>query len=110
MTRMDLPAFEREWTSFESWLQANSPAIHSMSRRPAAPELLIVLQSRLGFELHPEFKALLGQHGGAAEPGCAKARRAFLLGQCVLLAEGPQEQRPTGASGCDVVGVAAVTG
>lgn len=42
-----------------------------MLRRPAASEQLIELESRLGFELHPELRALLQQHDGAAEPVAA---------------------------------------
>ncbi|MGK3094607.1 SMI1/KNR4 family protein [Streptomyces sp. WAC01490] len=71
MTQIDLSAFEREWTRLESWLQANSPADHAMLRRPAVPERLVELESRLGFELHPELSALLEQHDGATEPVAA---------------------------------------
>ncbi|MFF0094909.1 SMI1/KNR4 family protein [Streptomyces canus] len=78
MTQMDLPAFEREWTRFESWLHANSPADHAMLRRPANPERLIELESRLGFDLHPELRALLQQHDGAAEPVAAPGSRRCL--------------------------------
>ncbi|MGW0087356.1 hypothetical protein [Streptomyces sp. NPDC003393] len=56
MTQIDLPAFEREWIRFESWLCSNSPADHAMLRRPAERDRLIALESRLGFDLHPELK------------------------------------------------------
>ncbi|WP_143663539.1 hypothetical protein [Streptomyces sp. NRRL B-24085] len=49
MTSTDSPAFERAWTRFASWLQANSPVDHAMLRGPAVPERLIELESRLGF-------------------------------------------------------------
>ncbi|MEU8488905.1 SMI1/KNR4 family protein [Streptomyces sp. NPDC048641] len=78
MTQMDLSAFEREWTRFESWLHANSPADHAMLRRPADPERLIELESRLGFDLHPELRALLQRHDGAAEPVGAPGSRSGL--------------------------------
>jgi cell wall assembly regulator SMI1 len=71
MTQMALLAFEREWIRFESWLRSNSPADHAMLRRPAEHERLIELESRLGFDLHPELKALLQRHNGAAEPVAA---------------------------------------
>ncbi|MER7937760.1 MULTISPECIES: SMI1/KNR4 family protein [unclassified Streptomyces] len=75
MTQIDLPAFEREWTRFESWLRVNSPADQSMLRGPADPERLIELESRLGFDLHPELRALLQRHDGAAEPVAASGSR-----------------------------------
>ncbi|MEU2655018.1 SMI1/KNR4 family protein [Streptomyces sp. NPDC007325] len=68
MTQTDLSAFAREWTRFESWLAAHSPADHAMLRRPAERERLAALESRLGFGLHPELTALLRQHDGADEP------------------------------------------
>ncbi|GGU67850.1 SMI1/KNR4 family protein [Streptomyces lavendofoliae] len=78
MTQIDLPAFEREWLRFASWLCSNSPADHAMLRRPAERERLIELESRLGFDLHPELKALLQQHDGAAEPVAAPGSRRRL--------------------------------
>ncbi|MFJ6392255.1 SMI1/KNR4 family protein [Streptomyces sp. NPDC091972] len=78
MTSTDSPAFERAWTRFASWLEANSPADHAMLRGPAVPERLIELESRLGFELHPELRALLRQHDGAAEPLAVPGSRARL--------------------------------
>ncbi|WP_411153427.1 SMI1/KNR4 family protein [Streptomyces sp. A30] len=78
MTQMDLPAFDREWTRFESWLRSNSPADQATLRAPAGGERLIELESRLGFDLHPELKALLQQHDGAAEPVAVPGSRRLL--------------------------------
>lgn len=78
MTQIDLPAFEREWIRFESWLRSNSPADHAMLRRPTERERLVELESRLGFDLHPELKALLQQHDGAAESIVAPGSRRRL--------------------------------
>ncbi|MFD7206272.1 SMI1/KNR4 family protein [Streptomyces sp. NPDC059893] len=68
MTQIDLQAFNREWTRFESWLRSNSPADQAILRGPAGRERLIELESRLGFDLHPELKALLEHHDGVGEP------------------------------------------
>ncbi|ANH89712.1 cell wall assembly protein Knr4 [Streptomyces sp. SAT1] len=78
MTRTHLPAFEREWSRFASWLRSNSPADHAMLRGPAERERLAELESRLGFDLHPELNTLLQQHDGAAEPVTGPGSRRSL--------------------------------
>ncbi|MEV0239990.1 SMI1/KNR4 family protein [Streptomyces sp. NPDC050674] len=68
MTQIDLGALNREWTRFESWLMTHSPSDQAALRRPVGRERQAELESRLGFALHPELKALLDLHDGAAEP------------------------------------------
>ncbi|MFI0928075.1 SMI1/KNR4 family protein [Streptomyces sp. NPDC021012] len=67
MTQVDVAAFGRAWGRFESWLRANSPADRAALRRPAERERLVELEARLGFDLHPELRALLERHDGVAE-------------------------------------------
>ncbi|HBF84959.1 MAG TPA: cell wall assembly protein Knr4 [Streptomyces sp.] len=67
MTQIDLVAFHREWTRFESWLTTHSPSDQAALQRPAGRERQAELESRLGFALHPELKALLDLHDGVAE-------------------------------------------
>ncbi|MFB7583524.1 SMI1/KNR4 family protein [Streptomyces hydrogenans] len=78
MTQIDIAAFGRAWARFESWLASHSPADHAALRSPAGRERLAVLESRLGFALHPELKALLELHDGAAEPAASPGSRSVL--------------------------------
>ncbi|MET9506519.1 SMI1/KNR4 family protein [Streptomyces sp. NPDC006622] len=66
MTQRDLAAFDREWHRFESWLTTHSPSDQAALQRPAGRQRQVELESRLGIALHPELKALLNLHDGAA--------------------------------------------
>ncbi|MFH9727735.1 SMI1/KNR4 family protein [Streptomyces sp. NPDC017254] len=78
MTQRDAAAFGREWARFESWLRSHSPADHAVLRRPAERDRLVELESRLGFDLHPELRAMLEQHDGAAGPVAVPGSRGPL--------------------------------
>lgn len=78
MTETDVDAFGREWSRFESWLVSHSPADYAALRRPTERWRLAELESRLGFALHPELKALLELHDGAAQPAADPGARTVL--------------------------------
>ncbi|MEU2509735.1 SMI1/KNR4 family protein [Streptomyces sp. NPDC007863] len=78
MAQIDTALFDHAWARFEAWLATHSPADHAVLRRPARPEQLAFLESRLGFALHPELKALLELHDGAAEPAASPGSRFAL--------------------------------
>ncbi|MFE6222761.1 SMI1/KNR4 family protein [Streptomyces sp. NPDC057854] len=78
MSHMDTASFRHTWARFEAWLAVHSPADHAALREPAKPEQLASLESRLGFALHPELKALLELHDGAAEPVAGPGSRVAL--------------------------------
>lgn len=79
MTQIDTASFSHAWARFETWLATHSPADHAALRKPARLEQLAALETRLGFALHPELKALLELHDGAAEPA-ASPRSALPAG------------------------------
>ncbi|WP_432091350.1 SMI1/KNR4 family protein [Streptomyces sp. NRRL F-5630] len=68
MTRADLTTFDQAWERFARSLAAHSPADHAALRPPATAEEIAGLEAQLGFVLHPELRALLERHNGAAEP------------------------------------------
>ncbi|MFF9340319.1 MULTISPECIES: SMI1/KNR4 family protein [unclassified Streptomyces] len=78
MTQIDGAAFGPAWARLDSWLASHSPADHAALRGPAGHEQLAGLESRLGFALHPELKALLELHDGAAEPVADPGSRTVL--------------------------------
>lgn len=52
---------------FSEWLAVNAPAGHATLGRIAFAQEIASLESRLGFRLHPDVKALLRLHNGAGK-------------------------------------------
>ncbi|MER6107788.1 SMI1/KNR4 family protein [Streptomyces hirsutus] len=67
MTDGDLAAFDAAWDRFASWLSARCPIDHVALRSPATAEEIAALETRLGFPLHPQLRALLERHNGVIE-------------------------------------------
>jgi len=73
-------AFHRVWERLESWLVTHAPDDHAALRPPATAEGVTALEGRLGFPLHPEFRALLGHHDGVDDPGAGGVSKLFRPG------------------------------
>jgi len=67
MTDESPAAFDAAWDRFTSWLAVHSPIDHAALRPPATAEGIAVLETRLGFPLHPHLRALLQRHDGVVE-------------------------------------------
>jgi cell wall assembly regulator SMI1 len=64
MTDRDLGAFDVAWDRFASWLSVHCPVDHAALRSPASADEITALETRLGFPLHPQLRALLERHNG----------------------------------------------
>ncbi|NJQ02424.1 SMI1/KNR4 family protein [Streptomyces zingiberis] len=67
MIDTDSAALGAAWDRFASWLSTHTPIDHAALRPAASPEEIAGLETRLGFPLHPQLRALLERHNGVVE-------------------------------------------
>ncbi|MFF7332440.1 SMI1/KNR4 family protein [Streptomyces sp. NPDC008150] len=78
------------WDRVASWLRTHSPIDHAALRGPATGEEIAALETRLGFPLHPQLRALLELHDGAVpypEHGVHRAGAFLPLGHRLSTAD-----------------------
>jgi cell wall assembly regulator SMI1 len=80
MELVGVDAFQRIWERFEGWLVTHAPNDHAALRPPAGAGAITGLESRLGFSLHPELRALLELHDGVPDPGTGGGPGRFRAG------------------------------